>query len=123
MSFRVKHTLDALIMGRTVGRLRDGWKRRKEKGGIAGMMRLRSIFNTLAHGDESDYEQFENRSVTFPLREFKIIRAFREGEISTFRENDKAFRLFGTGVHVKVSIPLSILFNYNKIYYIFQRSH
>lgn len=31
------------------------------------MMRLRSIFDTLAHGDDSDYEQFENRSVTFPL--------------------------------------------------------
>lgn len=44
-----------------------------------------------------------------------IMRAFREGEISTFRENDKAFRLFGTGVHVKVSILLSIIANYLSI--------
>ncbi|GMR53505.1 hypothetical protein PMAYCL1PPCAC_23700, partial [Pristionchus mayeri] len=50
-----------------------------------GFVRIRSLFHTLAHGDDTDYEQFENR----------------DGELSTFRENDEAFRLFGTGVHVK----------------------
>ncbi|VDP44651.1 unnamed protein product [Heligmosomoides polygyrus] len=50
---------------------------------------IKKFFRTIIHGEDVDYAQFESKM---------------DGtDIVTFRENDKAFRLFGTNVHVKVS--------------------
>ncbi|GMT28388.1 hypothetical protein PFISCL1PPCAC_19685, partial [Pristionchus fissidentatus] len=61
------------------------------------MVRLRSLFYTLAHGDDTEYDQFENR----------------DGEISSFRENDAAFRLFGSGVHVKIGAYITAVVGFS----------
>ncbi|GMT00538.1 hypothetical protein PENTCL1PPCAC_22712, partial [Pristionchus entomophagus] len=71
-------------------RLKDSIRDLPSKSSI---VKIRSLFHTLAHGDDTDYEEFENR----------------EGDIRTFRENDKAFRVFGTGVHVKIGAYLAAL--------------
>ncbi|KAK6725480.1 hypothetical protein RB195_004048 [Necator americanus] len=49
---------------------------------------IKRFFRTIIHEEDVDYAQFECKM---------------DGtDIVTFRENDKAFRLFGTNVHVKV---------------------
>ncbi|CAJ0595597.1 unnamed protein product [Cylicocyclus nassatus] len=49
---------------------------------------IKKFFRTIIHEEDVDYAQFESKM---------------DGtDIVTFRENDKAFRLFGTNIHVKV---------------------
>ncbi|KAK6009119.1 hypothetical protein OSTOST_25982, partial [Ostertagia ostertagi] len=54
------------------------------------MESIKKFFRTIIRGEDVDYAQFESKM---------------DGtDIVTFRENDKAFRLFGTNVHVKTTL-------------------
>ncbi len=70
------------------------------------MEKMKQFVRNLIGDGDIDYAQFIARFF-FPSPLIILPRNEERGEVSEFRENAPDFRVFGTGVHVKVAATIA----------------